>query len=88
LPRKWQPASAAAAFFTNRQPVARHHRDVQRAAGSSMPPFVQQLARDSGGATAIEYAMVALLISIAGFSVLMTVGTSVTNLFQSIANSF
>jgi Flp pilus assembly pilin Flp len=40
------------------------------------------------GATAIEYAMVAFFISIAAFSVILQVGTSVTNVFQSIATSF
>jgi Flp pilus assembly pilin Flp len=38
------------------------------------------------GATAIEYAMVAFFISIAAFSVLLTVGSSVTTAFQNVAN--
>jgi len=46
------------------------------------------IRRDELGATAIEYAMVALLISIAAFSVLVTVGSSVTGLFSSVANGF
>jgi Flp pilus assembly pilin Flp len=40
------------------------------------------------GATAIEYAVIGVLISIAAFSVMVNVGTSVTNLFQTISNSF
>jgi Flp pilus assembly pilin Flp len=40
------------------------------------------------GATVIEYAMVAFFISIAAFSVIVQVGTSVTNVFQCISNSF
>ena len=40
------------------------------------------------GATAIEYAMVAFFISIAAFSVLVTVGSSVSGIFTKIANSF
>jgi Flp pilus assembly pilin Flp len=44
--------------------------------------------RAERGATAIEYAMVALLISIAAFSVIVQVGTSVSSAFVSIANGF
>ena len=40
------------------------------------------------GATAIEYAMVAFFISIAAFSVLVTVGQSVAGIFTKIASSF
>jgi Flp pilus assembly pilin Flp len=43
---------------------------------------------DSAGATAIEYAMVAFFISIAAFSALVTVGTSVSSIFQRIATGF
>jgi Flp pilus assembly pilin Flp len=39
------------------------------------------------GATAIEYAMVAFFISIAAFSVLVSVGGSVSGIFNSVANS-
>jgi Flp pilus assembly pilin Flp len=41
---------------------------------------------DRAGATAIEYAMVAFFISIAAFSVLVNVGTSVSSIFARIAN--
>jgi Flp pilus assembly pilin Flp len=41
---------------------------------------------DDRGATAIEYAMVALFISIAAFSVLVTVGTAVSTAFTNVAN--
>ena len=43
---------------------------------------------DKSGATAIEYAMIGVLISIAAFSVIVNVGTSVSNLFQQISTSF
>jgi|HubBroStandDraft_6_1064221.scaffolds.fasta_scaffold2828034_1 Flp pilus assembly pilin Flp len=43
---------------------------------------------DENGATAIEYALVALLISIAAFSVLVTVGTSVSSAFSKVSASF
>jgi Flp pilus assembly pilin Flp len=44
--------------------------------------------RTERGATAIEYAMVALFISIAAFSIIVQVGTSVSNVFATVANSF
>lgn len=50
-------------------------------------PF-KRLRGAQHGATAIEYAMVAFFISIAAFSVLVTVGSNVTGLFSSIASSF
>jgi Flp pilus assembly pilin Flp len=40
------------------------------------------------GATAIEYAMIAFFISIAVFSAVMTVGTTVSNIFAQVATSF
>lgn len=43
---------------------------------------------DEGGATAIEYAMVAFFISIAGFAAIVTIGTDVSGLFSRIASSF
>jgi Flp pilus assembly pilin Flp len=43
---------------------------------------------DQDGATAIEYAMVALFISIAIVSALATVGTSVSHIFSTVATSF
>ncbi len=43
---------------------------------------------DESGATVIEYAFVAVLISIAAFSVLVNVGASIVNTFQTVSNSF
>jgi Flp pilus assembly pilin Flp len=43
---------------------------------------------DRGGATAVEYAMIAFFVSIAAFSAIQTIGTDVTGLFTTIANSF
>lgn len=42
---------------------------------------------DDSGATAIEYAMVALFISIAAFAVLVNVGTAVSQAFQNVSNN-
>ena len=47
-----------------------------------------RLLRREGGATAIEYALVGVLISVAAFSVIVQTGTSVSGLFTQIANSF
>jgi pilus assembly protein Flp/PilA len=47
-----------------------------------------ELRRSEAGVTAIEYALVASLISIAAASVMLTVGTEVTGLFTQIANGF
>ncbi|HTZ37292.1 MAG TPA: Flp family type IVb pilin [Stellaceae bacterium] len=49
---------------------------------------LQRWLLDPGGATAVEYAMVAFFISIAAFSVLVSLGSSVTKLFSSIAAGF
>jgi len=46
------------------------------------------LTRDQHGATAIEYAFVASLISIAAVSVIQFIGNSVANSFSTIASSF
>jgi Flp pilus assembly pilin Flp len=47
-----------------------------------------RLVADKLGATAIEYAFVASLISIAGASVFITMGTSLSSIFSSVASSF
>ena len=46
------------------------------------------LLSDEAGATAVEYALVCLVISIAAFSVIVQIGTSVTGMFTSVANGF
>jgi Flp pilus assembly pilin Flp len=53
-----------------------------------MCPILKPTLRDPGGGTAIEYAMVAFFISIAAFSVLVTIGSDVAGLFSQIASSF
>ena len=55
--------------------------------GSAVRGKAPGLAPDQSGATAIEYAMVAFFISIAAFSVLVSVGSSVSNIFQTVAAS-
>ncbi|HXP03607.1 MAG TPA: Flp family type IVb pilin [Stellaceae bacterium] len=51
-----------------------------------MGPLLRRQLGDTG-ATAIEYAMVAFFISIAAFSVLVSIGGSVSGIFQSVASS-
>jgi pilus assembly protein Flp/PilA len=43
------------------------------------------VAVDESGATAIEYALIAVLISIAALTVISTVGTNVSNTFNCVA---
>ena len=56
--------------------------------GFEMQFSLKAFSRAQGGATAIEYAMVAFFISIAAFSALVTVGNDVNSLFTKIANGF
>ena len=53
-----------------------------------MGAILMTLWRDGSAATAIEYAMVAFLVSIAGFVTYSNIGGGVTSLFQSVANEF
>ena len=53
-----------------------------------MPTILSALRRDCSAATAIEYALVAFLVSIAGFVTYSNIGGRVTGLFQSVANGF
>jgi Flp pilus assembly pilin Flp len=53
-----------------------------------MRSALQHMRLDQGGASAVEYAMIAAFISIAAFTVIVTIGTDVTSLFSQIASSF
>ena len=44
--------------------------------------------RDDGGATAIEYALIASGIAAAIIAVVVALGTSVTGMYTSVSNSF
>jgi pilus assembly protein Flp/PilA len=46
-----------------------------------------KLLRNEDGATAIEYAMVASLVSVAAFSLISMIGTSVSASFESVASA-
>ena len=50
--------------------------------------LLTKLKCSDSAATAIEYAMIAFLISIAGFVLYSNIGTGVAGLFQNVSNSF
>ena len=49
---------------------------------------ILQLLRDRSGATAIEYAMIASVISIAAIGAMISVGGQVDGMFNNVANGF
>jgi pilus assembly protein Flp/PilA len=50
-------------------------------------PVVLRFLRDDGGATAIEYAMIASGIAVAIATTIVTLGSSVQGLFSSVATA-
>ena len=48
--------------------------------------MIKKLIRNTKGATAIEYGLIAALIAVAGITAFQAVGTSVTTTFQSAAD--
>lgn len=52
-----------------------------------MITFLQRFVRDDAGATAIEYGLIAALISVAAVGILGTVGTNLTATFTTIAGN-
>ena len=46
-----------------------------------------KLVRNEDGATAIEYGLIAALIAVVIISVLITVGTSLSNIFNTVATA-
>jgi Flp pilus assembly pilin Flp len=55
--------------------------------GHAMFASLAKLLRNKGGATAIEYAMIASLVSIAGFVFISSIGSSVSASFANVANA-
>jgi pilus assembly protein Flp/PilA len=49
--------------------------------------MLAKLLRNEDGATAIEYAMVASLVSVAAFSLISMISTSVSASFESVASA-
>ena len=52
-----------------------------------MLDLVSRLIGDERGVTAIEYSLIAALISIAAVSLMMTIGTNLSATFNTIANN-
>jgi pilus assembly protein Flp/PilA len=52
-----------------------------------MTNLVSRFVRDESGATAIEYGLIAALISVVIITVLTTIGTSLQTKFQSVADA-
>lgn len=50
-----------------------------------MLSFLVSLWKDEGGATAIEYGLIAALIAVAAVTVMGTVGTNLSSTFSSVA---
>ena len=52
-----------------------------------MVPVLAKLFRNQDGATAIEYALIASVVSIAAFTVITNIGTNLSVTFETVANS-
>lgn len=48
---------------------------------------IRKFVKDESGATAIEYGLIAALVSVAIIGVLTTLGTNLTTTFNSVANN-
>jgi len=53
-----------------------------------MSSLVSRLLRDQDGVTAIEYALIPSLISIAAVAMMTRIGTNVTKTFSTVASAF
>jgi pilus assembly protein Flp/PilA len=63
------------------------HRVQETTRGTPMFAVLAKLFRNQDGATAIEYAVIASLVSIAAFAFIGNIGTSVSATFETVANS-
>jgi len=52
-----------------------------------MQNLFSRFVRDESGATAIEYGLIAALIAVAVITILTTVGTNLSTIFQKISTS-
>ncbi|HYB10258.1 MAG TPA: Flp family type IVb pilin [Alphaproteobacteria bacterium] len=52
-----------------------------------MLKMIKSLLKDESGATAVEYGLIAALISVAAVGVIKTVGTNLTTTFTTVANN-
>lgn len=49
--------------------------------------FIRKMIKDTKGATAIEYGLIAALIAVAAIAALTTIGGELTNTFETVGNS-
>jgi pilus assembly protein Flp/PilA len=54
---------------------------------STIRPLVERFLRDESGATAIEYAMIASGIAVAIATTIVSLGSTVNNLYSSVATA-
>ena len=52
-----------------------------------MPSLISRLLSDQDGVTAIEYALIASLISIAAITMITLIGTNLTKTFSTVASA-
>ncbi len=52
-----------------------------------MLSFVRRLMKDNGGATAVEYTLIASLIAVAAIASMRTVGGKITNVLGNVSNT-
>ena len=52
-----------------------------------MHKFIKDFANDESGATAIEYGLIAALVSVAAVTALTNVGTSLDAMFSSVSST-
>ena len=52
-----------------------------------MYKFIKDFAKDDSGATAIEYGLIAALVSVAAVTALTSVGSSLDNMFGSVSTT-
>jgi len=53
-----------------------------------MPAFLRKFARDESGATAIEYAIMGILVSVFIITAVGEVGTNLSSTFSQVGNAF
>jgi Flp pilus assembly pilin Flp len=69
-------------------PTVAHYREVQKGVAMRAITAFIDCFRQVRGATAIEYAFVASLISIAIYTAASTIGTHLSSVFGTVASSF
>jgi pilus assembly protein Flp/PilA len=74
--------AAGRELFGARRPITTQHPMEQK-----MKSLVARFVNDESGATAIEYGLIAALISVVCITVLTQVGTKLNNKFTSVSNA-